>query len=226
MSTRKVLPVLRRNSTNVTSAVLAVGSLLLGVGLSGCSVTGSPGPAPLSGSDSSSAPGVRQTDDAGRRLPFDTEFPDRWSINNDGTSYEPCTQVSDDVIRRFGLDEESVGDVAGSNFQTARGCQWSYLNNELSFLSQFVGNLDTPQGGLSGHKAEYSSTTWYPDIEINGRQVILGATDPSDCAAYVQSGGAVVVTNVVLIELNPPTTKAVCASATDFLRATIDEIPE
>ncbi|MDH3010080.1 DUF3558 family protein [Gordonia alkanivorans] len=194
--------------------------------LSACSVAGSPTPTGSPGPATSPATGVRQTDDAGRRLPFDTEFPDRWSGNNDGTSYEPCTQVSEEVVRRFGLDVESVSDVAGSNFQTARGCQWSYSNSELSFLSQFVGNLDEPEGGLSAHKAEYSSTTWHPDIDINGRRVIIGSTDPSDCAAYVQSGKAVVITNVVLIEQSPPTVDAVCASAADFLRATIDEIPE
>ncbi|WJG15727.1 DUF3558 family protein [Gordonia sp. Swx-4] len=199
---------------------------MTGIGLSACGVAGSPTPTSSSGPHSSAATGVRQTDDAGRRLPFDTEFPDRWSSNNDGTSYEPCTQVPEEVVRRFGLDVESVGDVAGSNFQTARGCQWSYTNNELSFLSQFVGDLDRPQGGLSAHKEEYAATSWHPDIEIKGRRVILGSTGPSDCAAYVQSGEAVVITNVVLIEQNPPPIEAVCASAADFLRSTIDGIPE
>ena len=217
---------MNRKSRKITSAVVPVGTILVGIGLSACGITGSPVPTASPVPDSSTATGIRQTDDAGRRLPFDTEFPDRWSSNNDGTSYEPCTQVSEEVIRRFGLNVESVSDVAGSNFQTARGCQWSYLNNELSFMSQFVGNLDQPQGGLSAHKEDYSSTTWHPDIEIKGRRVSIGSTAPSDCAAYVQSGKSVVITNVVLIEQNPPTLDAVCASAADFLRATIDEIPE
>ncbi|MFT4127988.1 MAG: DUF3558 domain-containing protein, partial [Gordonia sp. (in: high G+C Gram-positive bacteria)] len=45
---------------------------------------------------------MRQTDDQGRRLPFDTEFPQRWSDGNDGTSYEPCTALSPDRLTELG----------------------------------------------------------------------------------------------------------------------------
>ncbi len=46
------------------------------------------------------------------------------------------------------------------------------------------------------------------------------------CSAYVQSGGAVVVTTVSRFDIPPPPPSAeVCSTAVDFLRATISEIP-
>ncbi|MCR5976575.1 DUF3558 domain-containing protein [Gordonia jinghuaiqii] len=200
---------------------------VVGIAVSGCSVSGTPASESSRAHHSSSTPLIRQTDDAGRQLPFRTTFPNRWSINNDGTSYEPCTQVSESVVRQFGLDVESVSDVAGSDFQTARGCQWTFANNRLSFLSQSVGNMLSPDGGLSAHKEEYSpGVTWLPDIEIVGRHVLLGSMAASDCGAYVTSGTAVVVTSIVRIESNPPRTEDICATAADFLRATMKEIPK
>ncbi|WP_306302389.1 DUF3558 family protein [Gordonia paraffinivorans] len=216
---------LRRNWQELSTgiAMVACTATTMTV-LPACSVSGTPTATPSAAAESVSALQIRQTDDAGRPLPFKTEFPNRWNSNNSGTSYEPCTQVPGAVVQRFDLDEASVNDVAGSDFQTARGCQWKFSENRHSFLSQFVGNLDRPDGGLTAHKEDYSTTTWHPDTEIAGRRVIVGSIDPGDCAAYVQSGNAVVVTNVVLIELEPQP-MAACNAAVDFLRATIGAIP-
>ncbi|QMU19814.1 DUF3558 family protein [Gordonia rubripertincta] len=188
--------------------------------------TGQPVAAPSTAAPVSNAQEIRQTDDAGNRLPFETEFPNRWSINNDGSSYEPCTQVSVDVVKRFVLDPDSVGDVAASNFQTARGCEWKYVDDSRSSIAQFVGNLRRPEAGLSGHKeSNAAGTTWLPDTEIDGRRVLRESMGPGDCTVYVRSGNALVITSVTRMGFNPPSTEQLCAEATSFLRATIAQIP-
>lgn len=170
---------------------------------------------------------IRQTDDAGNQLPFRTEFPNRWSINNDGSTYEPCTQVSVEVVKRFGLDPASVEDVAASDFQTARGCQWKYIDDKRSSISQFVGNLQRPEEGLSGHKeSNRAVTSWLPDAEINGRPVLRESMGPGDCTVYVRSGDALAITSVTRMGSNPPPTEQLCTEAADFLRATIAQIPQ
>ncbi|AWO84338.1 DUF3558 family protein [Gordonia terrae] len=184
---------------------------------------------PMAGSPSSShtsVSSVRQTDGAGRELPFVTKFQNRWNINNDGTTYEPCTQVLESVLRQFGLDPASARDAAASDFQTARGCDWTFADHARSSISQFVGNLVRPDEGLTGHKIlNQAGTTWLPDTEVEGRRVLTESMMPGDCTVYVQSGTAVVITSVTRLGSRRPATEAVCREATDFLRATIDEIP-
>ena len=81
----------------ITTALCAV----LIAGIAGCAaVKGRPVPVPLPSSASethaSVEPQIRQTDSMGRPLPFVTLFPNRWSGNNDGTPYEPCTSLRSD----------------------------------------------------------------------------------------------------------------------------------
>lgn len=207
-----------------TSRLLA--AALLSSALAGCSTSGTPIPTTEVRSQQSSAtPTVRQTDDEGRALPFTTTFPNRWSINNDGSSYEPCTQVANDVLQRFGLIAASATDVAGSDFQTARGCRWKY-DDGSSYIAQFVGNIIRPADGLSGHKALNSAgKVWFPDLSIGGRRVLASSIGDGDCSVHVRSGNAVVVTSVTRFDLEPPPVAEVCATASAFLGATIGEIP-
>lgn len=213
---------------DVTRRVAGLGSFsALIVILAACTTQGVPESSPSQQSVSASSPTIRQTDDSGRKLPFETSFPNRWSINNDGSSYEPCTQVSLEVIRESGLDPKSVNDAAASDFQTLRGCEWTYFDDELSTVSQFVGNIINPAAGLEGHKALNSAgTEWFPDREIGGRRVLVGSIAPSDCAVYVRSGNAVVVTAVTRFDIDRPPTDRICDMAADFLRATIERIPK
>ncbi|MFE0748038.1 DUF3558 family protein [Gordonia sp. NPDC058843] len=207
-----------------TSRLLA--AALLGSALASCSTSGTPIPATeVRSVQTSAAPAVRQTDDEGRTLPFTTTFPNRWSINNDGSSYEPCTQVSNEVLKRFGLIAASATDVAGSDFQTARGCRWEY-DDGSSYIAQFVGNIIRPEDGLSGHKALNSSgKSWFPDLSIDGRRVLASSIGDGDCSVHVRSGDAVVVTSVTRFDIEPPPVAQICATASDFLRATVGEIP-
>ncbi|MBN0975335.1 MULTISPECIES: DUF3558 family protein [Gordonia] len=194
-----------------------------------CAVNGTPVPVPSSADSSSSsmsAP-IRQTDNFGRTLPFETNFPNRWNINNDGSSYEPCTQIPVTVVREFGLEESTVSDVAASDFQTARGCRWRFQDDRRSSLAQSVGNLIRPPEGLGGYKGMYSSsTTWFMDTEIDGRPVLVGSYMDAECGAIVRSGDAVVITSVLRLGADPPPpTRQTCDIAVDFLRATLDQIP-
>ena len=209
-------------------AVVVAIVALAGPMFSACAVSGTPVPVPLSADSSSSsmAAPIRQTDNFGRTLPFETSFPNRWSINNDGSSYEPCTQVPVTVVREFGLDESTVSDVAASDFQTARGCRWRFRDDRLSSLAQSVGNLIRPSEGLRGYKAMYSSSTiWFMDTEVDGRPVLVGSYMDAECGAIVRSGDAVVITSVLRLGADPPPTRQTCDIAVDFLRATIDQIP-
>ncbi|MDT0223051.1 DUF3558 family protein [Gordonia sp. AC31] len=199
----------------------------LGACLAGCTTPGLPQSESISSQvQSTSTPAVRQTDDAGRALPFETEFPNRWSINNDGSPYEPCTQVSSETLRQFGLVADSAVDVAGSDFQTARGCRWKYGDDDMSFVAQFVGDIIRPAEGLTGHKKlNQAGKTWFPDTFLNGRRVLVSSIGAGACSVYIQSGSAVVVTTVSRFDLEPPPTQALCEVATDFLSATVNQIP-
>lgn len=218
-----VRPTLRLKERAVAVAIVAVAGPMS----TACAVTGAPVPVPSSAPSSSSVPApIRQTDNDGRTLPFETKFKNRWSINNDGTPYEPCTQVPVSVVREFGLEESTVSDVAASDFQTARGCRWRFRDDRLSSLAQSVGNLIRPTEGLGGYKAMYSSsTTWFPDTEVEGRPVLVGSYMDAECGAVVRSGNAVVITSILRLRSDPPPTRETCDAAVDFLRATIDQIP-
>ena len=199
--------------------------------ISSCAVSGTPQAGSSSVYESWPQPSgqvadIRQTDDQGRNLPFTNRFPNRWSINNDGTSYEPCTYVTDATVVRFGLDPRSVEDAASSDFQTARGCRWYYIDDPLSSLSQSVGNLVQPSQGLRGHKDRIGNTfELLPDLEIGGRQVVQGSRLPGSCSVFVRSGDAVVGTTVNRFDIVRPPTAEVCNTAVGFLRATIADIP-
>lgn len=205
---------------------LVVASLLLGTVLSACTTTGSPAAESSQNRPSGSSAHIRQTDSSGNRLPFETEFPNRWSINNDGTPYEPCTAVTPDTLRRFTLDADSVDDVAASDFQTARGCQWKFLDENRSTLAQQVGNLVEPAAGLTGYKElSTSGAVWYPDYEIDGRRVVMSSLFPGECGVVVQSRSAVVATSVLRFGVNRPPQEVICKTASEFLQATIAKIP-
>ncbi|WP_374613703.1 DUF3558 domain-containing protein [Gordonia sp. (in: high G+C Gram-positive bacteria)] len=197
-----------------------------GLVLSGCSTSGEPMPVPSSYAPIT-PPEIRQIDDEGRQLPFRTTLPNRWSINNNGTGYEPCTQVPEDVVARFGFEPATVKDAAASDFQTARGCTWISSLDRRSSLSQIVGNILDPQDGLSGYKKLHSpSTTWFPDGQVHGRRVLVGSTMRGECAVIVQSGDAVVVSSITRVGPGRPPADEVCADVTAFASATIGRIPQ
>lgn len=171
-------------------------------------------------------PGIRQTDDDGLLLPFETEFPNRWSDNNNGTPYEPCTKVETGVLVASGLDPASAEDVAASDSQTARGCKWTFTDGSSSVLSQFVGNIIRPAEGLDGHKkANSGGITWLSDSEVSGRRVLRGSIMAAECGVYIRSGDAVVVTSVISFDPERPRTEEVCVRAENFLQKTIGAIP-
>lgn len=166
---------------------------------------------------------IRQNDDAGRRLPFTTKFPRRWSNGNDGTAYEPCTAASPLILADSFLDPSSVRDAATADHQTARGCRWTFTIPGHSSLSQIVGN----QPPLDTYKVNYSeSLNWDKDMRIDDRRVAVGSSpDLFDCATFVQSGTAIVVTRVSTFG-EPPPIAEICDKAIAFTRATIDQMPE
>ncbi|MHC3003330.1 DUF3558 family protein [Gordonia sp. GN26] len=206
---------------------------VLGAAMVACDVEGVPSAQPeamASASSAAAAEPIRQTDDAGNRLPFDTEFPDRWSRNNDGTTYEPCTAVDDEQVRAFGLDPATVEDVAASNHQTARGCQWDLFEGDdilRPSLSQFVGNLEgMGVDNLQDYKQLQSTdyNEWLDDVVIAGRTVVV-SVERGSCDAFVQSGSAVVVTTMHDLLRDGTEANLLCEKALGFVRLTIDRMP-
>lgn len=173
----------------------------------------------------SMTPTIRQTDDAGRPLPFRTVFPNRWSTNNDGTSYEPCTSVTDAVLTSQGLDPSSARDAASVDHQTVRGCQWAIANTRRSSVSQHVGNMaGSRSGSLDDYKAFNDDFMWFPDQIIDGRTVGLFSLGADDCATIVVSGRAFVFTDATL-DRDDASVAENCRVALAFTRATISQIP-
>ena len=174
-----------------------------------------------------SAEGIRQTDDLGRSLPFETEHPNRWNRGNDGTSYEPCTALTDARLSGLGVDPATVRDAAGTNGQTLRGCAWEYRDSVPSqgwSVSQIVGNWESLELDKQMKSTEYD--VWRDDVVVNGR-VIGVLTDPvaGDCVTYVQSGRAAVNT-FVFNHSDSPDVDETCDRALEFTRATLDQMPE
>lgn len=165
---------------------------------------------------------IRQTDAAGHTLPFVTNFRNRWSDLNDGSTYEPCTALTDIELSKLGVDPLSVRDSAVANHQTARGCRWNLLSSRTSLAYQDVGNGPP----LVQYKYKTSSLIdWYQNVEIGGRTVAVGVRkrQPS-CTTHVQSGRAIVTTSIS-IPVNSPGLDQICAKAIAFTKATIDKMP-
>lgn len=163
--------------------------------------------------------------DQARNLPFDTNFPNRWNSANDGSAYEPCNALRVDLVE-LGIDPDSVSDAAGTDGQTARGCEWRYLDDSPVAhwtVSQVVGN----SSGLAREKARVSGNAdvWLPDLRIGGRTVgVHFVKAGGDCDTYVQSGKAAVSTIVVTLDTDVPVSE-ICDRAIAFTSATIDKIP-
>ena len=67
---------------------------------------------------------ARQTDDHGRDLPFRVTNPRRWNDQNDGTTFEPCTGLTEEILRELMIDPSSAEDAETSDAAT-RGCRWT-----------------------------------------------------------------------------------------------------
>lgn len=167
-----------------------------------------------------SAASIRQTDDAGLPLPFTTVFPNRWSANNDGTSYEPCTAADEALLAAHNVDPTKVEDIAGADGQTARGCRWILTHPAHGRLMQHVGNFT---GSLDDYKTLHTETDWRQSLTVNGRTVEVSTDDSSQCTTYLASGTSLVFTTVAVT--NPPSLTEICQLAIDFTRATIDKMP-
>ncbi|MGV9827895.1 DUF3558 family protein [Gordonia sp. NPDC003429] len=172
--------------------------LFLGISLSGflsgCSMNGTPVTQSTTGIISTTKVAIRQTDSEGRRLPFDTKFPDRWNTGNDGTPYEPCTAIRDSVLRTAGVNPSTAEDAALANYQTLRGCMWRYEGTRHGFISQVVANSEP----LAEYKKRQSVIIrWFPNTSINGRTVAVGAFQgPKRCLTIVDTGRSHVTTSV------------------------------
>ncbi|WP_331436340.1 DUF3558 family protein [Gordonia sp. w5E2] len=216
------------NSAQLPKTLATVALITATTLFTGCAVSGTPAPdvgstAIGTNTTVTDHETVRQTDAKGHSLPFVTTFPRRWNSGNDGTSYEPCTSATTDILRDAGLDPLSVRDAATVDFQTARGCKWKYSGRRLASLSQTVGN----SSDLATYKSKQSTAvTWNADIRVDGRLVAV-STEPDGriCDTYVESGTAIVVTSTYFNHDRPPIDE-ICDKAIAFTRATIDQMPE
>lgn len=188
----------------------------------GCNVAGDALPTSGDAAQPTESSTIRQTDDAGNRLPFTTVFPDRWNMNNDGTTYEPCTAVTEPVLLQFKLAPNSVRDAAGANHQTIRGCNWNFADSESNSLTQVAGNGPSLQEYRAKNDPGFA---FLPNVSIQGREVLrFRIAGEFQCTAAVQSGRAQVLTTVFMFKNTPPVDQ-LCEIPVNFLRATIDRIP-
>ena len=170
--------------------------------------------------------GPRQLDDHGTPLPFRTSKVNRWNSANNGTSYEPCTALTQFELTRLGIDVSSVRDAAGTDGQTLRGCAWKAFRVDGAVpwsISQFVGNSQSLADDKNLHST--ADDVWLPDISIDARRVgVHRWLGDSSCDTYVQSGAAAVNTMVVYHGDSPPPSE-ICDRALAFTRATISKMP-
>ncbi|WP_423785342.1 DUF3558 family protein [Gordonia bronchialis] len=167
---------------------------------------------------------IRQTDAVGRRLPFATKFPNRWSINNDGSTYEPCTSVNEEILVSLNLDPRTVKDAAVADHQTVRGCIWKYKGERFASADQHVGNMNGGVTSIEGYKARNRDFRWFADSSIDGRTIGVFSVSRDDCGTIVESGRAFVFTDVGVGTASDDVSEN-CRRALAFTRATIDLIP-
>lgn len=168
---------------------------------------------------------IRQTDAAGNRLPFTTTFPDRWSANNAGTDYEPCTAVTPAILREFNLNPSSVNDAADANHQTIRGCDWTFLDDAANTISQYVGGNGELTLNEYRDKQRGGFDELMPDMTIKDRPVLrMRNIELGQCTVVIQSGGARVFTTLFVYHNRPPPNQ-LCDVPVRFLRTMIDKIP-
>lgn len=89
-------------------------------------------------------------------------------------------------------------------------------------------NLVTNSRSLDIYRAGVSEYDWHPDLEIDGRTVGLFSMvegNSVDCATYVQSFAAAVITSVVTSSSTEGQTIDACKIVVDFTRAYIGKIP-
>ncbi|MBD0020326.1 DUF3558 domain-containing protein [Gordonia pseudamarae] len=191
--------------------------------LSACSTPGEPIPTsdPATSRPVTSTPApIRQTDDRGKPLPFTTRFPNRWSANNNGTSYEPCTALNDAELTSLGLDPTTVEDAALANHQTARGCIWKYFGKFMGGISQSTGNRPT-------FEYELTDTEWYIrsyTTTIGGRLMIVNYWNWASCFTIVKVENARVTTSVTRSLTQTPEAE-LCNLAIEFTKLTIPKMP-
>ncbi|MCX2966317.1 DUF3558 family protein [Gordonia aquimaris] len=184
----------------------------------------STGPEAEVGTSSTTSPAsVRQTDAAGRTLPFENPFEKRWNSSNDGTPYEPCTAVDQRVADEVGLDLSTTADAAAVSGQTLRGCRWDYAGEEVGGwgADQVVADFES----LESYKNDNKLFNWRPDITLNGRTVGVTSMNDTNCFTYVQSYQSGVTTAASYRTLPAPTLDEVCERAIELTKATIDKIP-
>lgn len=127
-------------------------------------------------------------------------------------------------LEQLGLVASSVRDAAGTDGQTARGCQWSYsvVGGDRWTISQVVGNSSS----LQEYKSKFAGDDWLPDLVIQHRVVgIVASEDLGECMTYVQSGRAGINTTVMHHSTTHVPVDEVCDRAIAFTKATIDKMP-
>ncbi|WP_350339613.1 DUF3558 family protein [Gordonia sp. (in: high G+C Gram-positive bacteria)] len=174
-------------------------------------------------SSTQTSAGIRQTDAAGTTLPFETSFEKRWNSSNDGTTYEPCTAVDQEVADTVGLDLSTTADAALVSGQTLRGCTWNYAGEGIGgwTADQVVGDFES----LESYKEDNKFFDWHPDITLNNRKVGIAAMNDTSCFTYVQSNDSGVATGAAYHRVPAPTLDEVCERAIELTKATIDKIP-
>ncbi|QHN25807.1 DUF3558 domain-containing protein [Gordonia pseudamarae] len=210
------------SSTHVRLLPL-VACLAVVCALSACATPGEPIPTsePATSEPVTSTPApIRQTDDRGKPLPFTTRFPDRWSANNNGTSYEPCTALNDAELTSLGLNPTTVRDVALANHQTARGCIWKYFGKSMGGISQSTGNRPTFEYELTDREWYIRSYT----TTIGGRLAIVNYWKQFSCFTIVKVENARVTTTANRV-LTPTPEAELCNLAIEFTKLTIPKMP-
>lgn len=217
---------MRYNNRTVTTLPKLIVLSLVCAGLFGCTnqVAGSPQDEQHKSPQHALPDKPRQTDAQGQKLPFETQFFERWNKGNDGTEYEPCTAATSTILETVGFDPQTVEDAATVDGQTARGCNWDALPPLGSSLNvgQTVGNS---QSLVAYKKKNSAAANWHTDLLIQGREVGVMDQGAGGCLTYVQSGGSGVVTAVLSIGINAISIQAQCDKAIEFTSVTISRIP-
>lgn len=200
------------------SRLLTLTAMVLMCMSTGCSIDGFP----ITTTDSSvesSRSSVRQTDARGIALPFVTPFPDRWSTNSDGTSYEPCR------TDRRGADQRRSRPHHRRRHRRREPPDSERVHLVLPWRTRC--RLALTRHRQPPHVRARRKTvvgTRFRTISIKRRHVLVDSRSATACMTTVKSGKSPVFVRASKL-FKPIGREAVCQRAIDFMKRVIDRMP-
>jgi hypothetical protein len=120
------------------------------------------------------------------------------TTHNNTPIFDPCTQISDDILRQAGLDPSSKDkDVAGVHYKGWDLCGWKPVNFDIWGVTSYGVTVYSTNGESLEQVRNDSFNNHFADVTVAGHNALQfhsGGTDPAlDCdVAFATSVNGVI----------------------------------